>query len=555
MAFREVRVYEVKEVLRLWLRGKGTRPIAALVGLDRKTVQRYIAAATAAGLERDAGEDALDDELMAKVCEHARPHRPDGHGESWSALQAHHDQLKTWLVDQHLTAVKATELLERKGVVVPERTVQRYALGVLGVGRSARGTTLRVADGEPGSELQVDFGKMGLVPDPASGRKKVCWALIFTACYSRHCFVWLSFRQTTESVIAGFEAAWAYFGGVFRVVIPDNMGSVVDKADPIDPHFNQAFVEYAQSRGFLIDPARVRKPTDKPRVERVVPFVRGSFFAGESFIDLADAQQRAERWCRGRAGLRVHGTTAARPAEVFAEEELPRLLPPPLFAYDLPVYANPKVHRDHYIEVARALYSMPSRLIGQRVEARADRALVRVYWRGTLVKTHPRQPPGGRSTDPADFPAEKTIYAMRDIDRLQGLATSHGPAIGAYARVILDDPLPWRKMRQVYALLGLVRKWGAERVEAACAKAADAEAFNVGLIGRMLERATEAKELEAPPRQLSLPGRFARPADQFAMKRPGRPGTTTTPAPNRALGANVEDGLRQDSLVRPGATR
>ena len=555
MAFREVRAYEVKEVLRLWLRGKGTRPIAALVGLDRKTVQRYIAAASRAGLERGAGEGALGDELMAKVCEHARPHRPDGHGESWSALQAHHDQLKAWLVDQHLTAVKATELLERKGVLVPERTVQRYALGVLGVGRSARGTTLRVADGEPGSELQVDFGKMGLVPEPASGRKKLCWALIFTACYSRHCFVWLSFRQTTESVIAGFEAAWAFFDGVFKVVIPDNMATVVERADPTEPRFNQAFVEYAQARGFLIDPARVRKPTDKPRVERVVPFVRGSFFAGESFIDLADAQSRAEQWCRGRAGQRVHGTTAARPAEVFAEEEAPRLLPAPLFAYDLPIYANPKVHRDHYIEVARALYSLPGNLIGQRVEARADRALVRVYCRGALVKTHPRQPPGGRSTDPADFPAEKTIYAMRDLDRLQGLAASHGPAIGAYARVILDDPLPWRKMRQVYALVGLVKKWGAERVEAACAKAAEAEAFNVGLIGRMLERATEANDIEAPPKQLSLPGRFARPADQFAIKRPERPGTTTTPAPDRALGANVEDAFRQDVLVRPGASR
>ncbi len=172
MAFREVRVYEVKEVLRLWPRGKGTRPIAVLVGLDRKTVQRYIAAAAEAGLDRGAGEHALGDELMAKVCEQARPHRRDGHGETWSVLQAHHDQLKTWLVDDGLTAVKAAELLARQGVVVPERTLQRYALKVLGVGRSARASTLRVADCEPGSELQVDFGKMGLVPDPASGRKK-----------------------------------------------------------------------------------------------------------------------------------------------------------------------------------------------------------------------------------------------------------------------------------------------------------------------------------------------------------------------------------------------
>ncbi len=401
MAFREVRVYEVKEVLRLWLRGKGTRPIAALVGLDRKTVQRYIAAGVQSGLDRGAGEDALDDELMAKVCEHARPRRPDGHGESWAALQANHDQLKTWLVEAELTSVKATELLCRKGVVVPERTVQRYALKVLGVGRSARSSTLRLADGEPGSELQVDFGKMGLVPDPASGRKKVCWALIFTACYSRHCFVWLSFRQTTEAVIAGFEAAWAFFGGVFKVVIPDNMSSVVDKADPTGPRLNEAFVDYAQARGFLVDPARVRTPTDKARVERAVPFVRGSFFAGESFVDLADAQRRAEQWCRQRAGQRVHGTTAARPAEVFAEAEAPCLLPAPMLPYDLPIYAKPKVHRDHYIEVARALYSVPGNLIGQRVGARADRALVRVYFRGTLVKTHPRQArAGARPTRP-----------------------------------------------------------------------------------------------------------------------------------------------------------
>ncbi|HUB72348.1 MAG TPA: hypothetical protein VL984_18140, partial [Acidimicrobiales bacterium] len=301
---------------------------------------------------------------------------------------------------------------------------------------------------------------------------------------------------------------------------------------------------------FLIDPARVRKPTDKPRVERVVPFTRGSFFAGESFIDLADAQARAEQWCRGRAGQRVHGTTAARPAEVFSAEEAPQLLPAPLQPYDLPIYASPKVHRDHYIEVARALYSVPGNLIGQRVEARADRAIVRVYSRGALVKTHPRKPPGGRSTDPADFPAEKTIYAMRDLDRLQAMAAAHGPAIGAYAKVILDDPLPWRKMRQVYALLGLVKKWGPERVEAACSKAADAEAFNIGLIGRMLERATEGADIAAPPRGLSLPGRFARPPEQFAIKRPG----TTTTTPDGASGADVEAVFSQPSLLgRQGA--
>jgi hypothetical protein len=338
--------------------------------------------------------------------------------------------------------------------------------------------------------LQVDFGRMGFIVD--DGRRRVVWALIFTACYSRHCFVWLTHRQTVDDVIDGFEAAWGFFGGVFRTVIPDNLKAIVDGADPLEPRLNQAFVEYAQARGFRVDPARVRRPQDKPRVERCVQFVRNSLWAGETFVDLADAQRRAEQWCAERAGQRIHGTTQCRPAELFKLEELSRLLPAPGGRYDVPLYATAKVHRDHHIEVAKALYSVPGNLIGRSVEVRADRQLVRIFARGQLVKTHPRQQPGRRST-------------------------GHGPAIGVYAAALLDIPLPWTKMRQVYALLGLVKKWGDERVEAACSKALEAEAINVGLIGRMLERGTENTSIQPALPGTVVTGRFARDPSHFAV--------------------------------------
>src|SRR5207249_7400823 len=134
-----------------------------------------------------------------------------------------------------------------------------------------------------------------------------------------------------------------------------------------------------------------------------------------------------------------------------------------------------------------------------------------------LVKVHPRMPAGRRSTDPADLPSHKTVYAMRDLDLLQRMAASHGESIGAYAAALLDNPLPWTKMRQVYALLGLVKKWGAERVEAACTRALEAEAVSVGLIGRMLERGTERVAPIAPPPSAATPSpRFARDASHFA---------------------------------------
>jgi len=519
MAFREVRVFEVREVLRLWLAKEGIRSVERFCQVDRKTVRRYVEAAVALGLDRAGGDGQLSDEFIGGVVEAVRPHRRAGHGEAWRALCEHHAEIEAW-VDDDLTAVKVHELLQRRGVVVPLRTVQRYVARVCGRARG-RGPTVRVVDGEPGDELQVDFGRMGLLGDAETGRRRVLWALLFTACYSRHQFVWLSFRQTTEAVIEGFEAAWGFFGGVFRTVIPDNMAAIVAGADALEPRLNQAFVEYAQARGFRVDPARVRRPQDKPKVERVVPFARRSFFAGETFVDLADAQRRATQWCRGRAGLRVHGTTQQRPAEVFTEEELPRLLPAPARPYDVPVYARPKVHRDHHVEVAKALYSVPGDLIGARVDARADRSLVRIFHRGQLVKVHPRKAPGGRSTDPADLPSEKTAYAMRDLDLLKRMAAGHGKAIGAYAAALLDTPLPWTKMRQVYALLGLVKKWGAERVEAACRSALDHEAVNVGLIGRMLERGSDgAAQPAAPPGGKVITGRFARDPAHFAVKAP-----------------------------------
>ncbi|MGI0129236.1 MAG: Mu transposase domain-containing protein, partial [Thermoplasmata archaeon] len=320
-----------------------------------------------------------------------------------------------------------------------------------------------------------------------------------------------------EEVIRGFEAAWGYFGGVFPVVIPDNMRSIVIEAENTAPRFNDTFIEYAQSRGFVIDAARVRTPTDKPRVERVVQYVQKNFFAGEEFYDLANVRIRAEAWCTTTAGMRNHGTTQCHPIEAFRTQERALLLGQPGAPFDIPTWSDPKVHRDFHVEVDKAIYSVPHRLIGRTLRARRDAATVKLYLKGELVKVHPRKPPGGRSTDPADMPSGKEIYATRDIDRLQTMAADHGEAIGTYAAAILDTPLPWTRMRQVYRLLGLVKKWGPSRVDQACRRALDAEAVDVNLVSRMLERAREAAEAHTPPAPVLVQGRFARDHSEFAI--------------------------------------
>ena len=79
---------------------------------------------------------------------------------------------------------------------------------------------------------------------------------------------------------------------------------------------------------------------------------------------------------------------------------------------------------------------------------------VKFYFKGELIKVHARKVPGGRSTDPADLPTERTAYAMRDICELVALGHEQGQAIGPYLAALLDGPLPWTKMRQAYRLLG-----------------------------------------------------------------------------------------------------
>jgi hypothetical protein len=94
VAFREVRVVEVREVLRCWLAGDGQRTVAERAGVDRKTARRYVEAAVALGLARDGGEGQLSDEFLGAVVAAVRPARQSGHGAAWEALGPYEQQIR-----------------------------------------------------------------------------------------------------------------------------------------------------------------------------------------------------------------------------------------------------------------------------------------------------------------------------------------------------------------------------------------------------------------------------------------------------------------------------
>jgi transposase len=517
MSYRELTMIDVKEVLRRWQAGQSVRRIGRETGIDRKTVSRYLATATELGLPRDRELAEMEVHEVAQR-EQARP-LPAATDERAEVAQ-YKDRIAAWLAQSRpLRLRKIHTLLVREGLRASYWTLRRFAIEELSW--SKRPPTVLLDDPPAGQEAQIDFGKMGMFVDAETQTRRALWALIITLSFSRYAFVWPTFVQTTAAICEGLDRAWRFFGAMPKTLVPDNTKAIVNVADALSPVLVAAFADYVQARGIFVDPARVRSPKDKPRVENQVPYVRESWFDGESFSGLDDARRSAEAWCKDVAGARVHGTTRKVPREVFEADEMPHMLAPPPTTFDVPIWTDAKVHPDHHIQVARALYSVPTRYLHKTVRVRADSTTVRIYLGTELIKVHPRQRPGARSTDTSDYPVGKSEYALRSVDALVRRAKEKGTHVGLYAERIVAGPLPWTRMRAAYALLRLCEKFGDGRVEAVCQSALAFDVVDVARITRMLKAASKPTPPESTRGvkvvQLPLP-RFARAVDHFATR-------------------------------------
>lgn len=518
MAHKEYNVLEVVDVLRRYLAGDSIRLIARSKGMDRNTVRKYLRAAEQRGFGARFGGDL--DEVGYEVF---RAVHPEQRSESQilrdRILLPHHQTISKWLESDDLTLTKVHAKLERMNVRVSYSGLWRFARERLGFGGAE--VTLRMADTAPGEVAEVDFGRLGIIYDPATERNRVLHALVITLCFSRHQYVYTTHSQDLPSLINGIEEAWESFGGVVRRVVIDNMKNAVLKSDRFEPIFQRTFLEYSRFRGFIIDATEKGSPKQKPKVERQVPYVRESFFKGEEFKDRDHAQREAKKWCLMTAGLRIHGTTRKRPRIVFEQHEQQALRPWSGQRFDVPQWHPPhKVHPDHLIRVNYAGYSVPTEYIGKHVDVRVDRKLVRIYHKEQLIKTHPVMPPGERSVDYEDYPKQKSPYAMRSCEYYIHRAREMGPSCGKFAQQLLSGDFPWSKLRQAQKLIGLGKKYGDTRVERACHRAVEFSLFNIYRVEKIIKEAIDSlpppgEKPQLHPPASPPPGRFRRQGQYF----------------------------------------
>jgi hypothetical protein len=481
---------EIKEILTRIAKGQSKRGIRRDLSVHGLTINRYIQEAKCLGINPEECEvSQITDELCSAIAANTTTAPKVITYPRDIILLPAKDKIEAYLKDG-ITKAKIIRLLARDGIIISESSFLRFVKA--NFGNLNKNITVRLPESPPAKYAQADFARLGKIWDEVTKKYRIAWAFIVTLAFSRHMFVYVTFKLDSRAVIEGLEAAWAYFGGMPELLIVDNMSPVVDKADRYSPRINKTFLEYAQTRGFTVDPANPAHPRGKPIVENSVAYLKKNFFAGENFISLEDCQERVIDWCTSVAGSRTHGTIRQKPMELFENLEKAKLSFYDGKRYDTPYWACPIVHPDHHISFKKSLYSLPTKYIGKHVEVRGDSALVRIYFNGNLIKTHPRMPEGARSTDYSDYPAEVTPYTLRNAKYQVTQGNKRHPAIGKYISFLLSGTYPWHRLRSAQRLLRIADKYGYERAAAACAKAETYGIYDIRRIERMLRNGVEA---------------------------------------------------------------
>ncbi|MFA4965489.1 MAG: hypothetical protein WC709_07630 [Thermoleophilia bacterium] len=230
MARRMFAVVDVVELLRHWQAGDNVSQMARALGLDRKTVRKYVGRAEAAGMV-PGGAPFSAAEWAARVREWF-PELSDPRARSsvHGQIAPFHDYIERHLPETTLVTIHQ-RLRDERGLAVSVASLRRYVRSELAeLGAEERATVLR-EDPPPGAEAQLDYGHLGSWTDPASGARRRVWGFIMVLAFSRHLFCYPVLRITQREFLAAHVAAFAFFDGCPQRLVPDNLDSGVLKAD------------------------------------------------------------------------------------------------------------------------------------------------------------------------------------------------------------------------------------------------------------------------------------------------------------------------------------
>lgn len=487
---------KVKEVLRLRFGlGLQQNQIARSCSIGQATVHRYLQKAAAAGLTWPLPED-MDDCRLKELLFPAAVERPSQTRRSLPDFAEVRRQLQT---HKHVTLQLVWE--EYRETQPDGYSYSRFC-ELYDRWRRNQDVVLR-QEHRAGEKMFVDWaGDTIPLHDQHTGEITAASLFVAVLGASTYTFARATLNQDLSNWVECHVAAFEYYLGTPRLIVPDNPRTGVDRACRYEPDLNRTYHEMALHYGVAIMPARPRKPRDKAKVENAVLLTERWVIAAlrhRKFHALAELNEAVSELLE-KLNHRPFRKREGSRAGLFVELDRPALQPLPAERYILAHWKTVRASIDYHVEVDRHYYSVPYQLAGQKLEARFTAATVEIFHGGTRVASHARNSAAYRHTTiPGHMPKSHQAHLEWTPSRLIHWAGGVGAATAEVVRTILErKPHPEMGYRACLGILRLEKIYSKPRLEAASRRAVQLQAFSYQSLKSILKRSLDRQLLLDP---------------------------------------------------------
>ena len=501
MGAERLSMRQLREILRQkWALGLAHRAVAQSLRVGVGTISSVLTRAQGAGLDwaqvQGLTDEALESRLYGRPEVVGRRQRP---APDCAWIHAERRKPGVTLELLHL------EYLERQ----PDGYRYTRFCDLYRRWLKRRGLTMRQVH-RAGDKCFVDYaGQKPRLLDPATGEVKEVELFVAALGASNYTYAEATATQQVPDWIASHTRAFAFFGGVTTAIVCDQLKSGVVVPCRYEPGLQRTYEDFAAHYGAVILPARPGKARDKATVEVAVQVAERWILARlrhETFFTLGALNARIAELRTDLNGRLMRRYGASRRA-LFERLDQPALRPLPLTPFVYAEWVTARVNIDYHLEIHRHYYSVPYALVHEALEVRVSATTVEAFHRGQRVATHPRDDTRGRhTTNPAHMPKAHQQHLEWTPSRLVEWAATIGPQTTALVEAILADrPHPEQGYRSCLGLRRLSRRVGAERLEAACARALAAGARSYRHVDSILKHGLDRLPLRQSDPSPSLP--------------------------------------------------
>ena len=501
---------KIKEVLRLrFEQGLSHRAIATGCGIGVTSAREYVVRAKAAGLVWPLAE-AMDDGALEALLFPPRPGAVERVAPDWP--QVHRELRKKGVTLQLLWQ-------EYRSVYPEGYGYSRYCELYRGWAKTLH-VTMRF-EHKAGEKLFVDYaGQTMEVVNPQTGEVREVYVFVAAFGASNYTYVEGTWSEGLNDWIGAHVRAMEFFGGVSEIVVPDNTKAAVTSPHRYEPDVNRTYTDWAQYYGCAVIPTRSLKPRDKAKVENAVQGIERGVMAplrNRTFFSLNELNQ-ALRVQLDEYNARPFQKLEGSRASLFDQLDRPALKPLPQVRYELAEWKQPVVNIDYHVEVDKHRYSVPYQLVHKKVDVRSTQSTVEVFFKGKRVASHKRSPHKGRfTTQNEHMPKSHRAYAEWTPQRLIRWAAKTGEHAAALIEKVLESrPHPQQGFRSCLGIMRLGKRYGNERLEAACTRALHIQSYSYTSVESILKTGLDGQPLPQPPsKQPAIEHDNLRGADYF----------------------------------------